>query len=63
MPSKHKGHPTIAFRPSSPWQYSLIEERAKLSGLYKKDFMYEAVFSVTFVWLAKKRILNALLIP
>lgn len=48
---------------ASEQQYSLIEERAKLSGLYKKDFMYEAVFSVTFVWLAKKRILNALLIP
>jgi hypothetical protein len=39
MPSRHKGHPTIAFRPSSPWQYALIEERARLSGLSKKDFI------------------------
>lgn len=38
MPSKHKGHPTIAFRPSTPWQYALIEERAMLSGMKKKDF-------------------------
>ena len=39
MPSKHQGHPTIAFRPSTKWQYSLIEERAKLSGMHKKDFI------------------------
>ena len=39
MPSNHKGHPTIAFRPGSKWQYALIEERAALSGLYKKDFI------------------------
>lgn len=39
MPSHHKGHPTISFRPSTHWQYTLIEERAKLSGLHKKDFI------------------------
>ena len=38
MPSHHKGHPTIAFRPSE-WARALIDERASLSGLYKKDFI------------------------
>lgn len=38
MPSKHNGHPTISFRPSS-WERALIEERARLSGLCKKDFI------------------------
>jgi hypothetical protein len=37
MPGKHKD-PTIAFRPS-PWERALIEERASLSGLHKKDFI------------------------
>ena len=37
MPSKHKGHPTISFRPSE-WARKLIEQRAELSGMYKKDF-------------------------
>ena len=35
MPSHHKGHPTIAFRPSE-WARALIDQRAALSGLYKK---------------------------
>lgn len=39
MPNHHKGHPTIAFRPSTPWQYTMIEERARLSGMHKKDFI------------------------
>lgn len=39
MPSKHKGHPTIAFRPDSEWQYNLINKRAELSGMHKKDFI------------------------
>lgn len=39
MPSNHKGRPTIAFRPSTAWQYALIEERVRLSGMYKKDFI------------------------
>ena len=38
MPSHHKGHPTIAFRPSE-WARALIDQRAALSGLYKKDFI------------------------
>lgn len=38
MPSHHRGHPTIAFRPSA-WARAIIEERAALSGLYKKDFV------------------------
>lgn len=37
MPAKHKD-PTIAFRPSL-WERALIDERALLSGLHKKDFI------------------------
>ena len=37
MPGKHR-NPTIAFRPSR-WARALIEARAKLSGLYKKDYL------------------------
>ena len=37
MPGKNR-NPTIAFRPSR-WARALIEARAKLSGLYKKDFL------------------------
>ncbi len=37
MPGKHK-EPTIAFRPSA-WARAIIEQRAALSGLYKKDFI------------------------
>ena len=37
MPGKHK-NPTIAFRPS-PWESAIINKRAGLSGLYKKDFI------------------------
>ena len=37
MLGKHR-NPTIAFRPSR-WARALIEARAKLSGLYKKDFL------------------------
>ena len=37
MPGKHR-NPTIAFRPSR-WARALIEARATLSGLYKKDFL------------------------
>ena len=36
MPGKHK-EPTIAFRPSA-WARAIIEQRAALSGIYKKDF-------------------------
>ena len=37
MPGKHK-YDTIAFRPSD-WAKALIEQRAALSGMYKKDFI------------------------
>ncbi len=37
MPGKHK-EPTIAFRPSA-WTGAIIEQRAALSGIYKKDFI------------------------
>ena len=37
MPGKHR-NPTIAFRPSR-WARGLIEARAKLSGIPKKDFI------------------------
>ena len=37
MPGKHK-EPTIAFRPSA-WARAIIEQRAVLSGIYKKDFI------------------------
>ena len=37
LAAKHKD-PTIAFRPSR-WERALIDERASLSGLHKKDFI------------------------
>ena len=37
MPGKHK-EPTIAFRPSA-WARAIIEQRAALSGIYRKDFI------------------------
>lgn len=37
MPGQHK-ESTIAFRPSA-WARAIIEQRAALSGLYKKDFI------------------------
>lgn len=40
MPGKHK-EPTIAFRPSA-WDRALIEQRAALSGMYKKDFITQS---------------------
>jgi len=38
MPGVHK-MPTIAFRPNSGWELALIEERAALSGMHKKNFI------------------------
>ena len=38
MSGKHANHPTIAFRPSH-WARDLIEARAELSGIPKKDFI------------------------
>lgn len=40
MPGKHK-NPTIAFRPDT-WEKALIEQRAALSGMYKKDFITQS---------------------
>lgn len=37
MPGQHK-ESTIAFRPSA-WARTIIEQRAALSGIYKKDFI------------------------
>lgn len=37
MPNKHKNN-TISFRPDE-WERILIEERARLSGKHKKDFI------------------------
>lgn len=37
MPGKHK-EPTISFRPSA-WEKAIIEQRAALSGMHKKDFI------------------------
>lgn len=52
MPSHHKGHPTIAFRPSA-WARAIIEERAVLSGLYKKDFITRSCVYSTIVVVGK----------
>ena len=52
MPSHHKGHPTIAFRPSV-WARAIIEERAALSGLYKKDFITRSCVYSTIVIVGK----------
>ncbi|MBQ1660781.1 MAG: hypothetical protein II059_13200 [Clostridia bacterium] len=38
MSGKHANHPTIAFR-QSHWARDLIEARAELSGIPKKDFI------------------------
>jgi hypothetical protein len=54
MPGNHKGHPTIAFRPDSQWQYDLIDERARLSGLYKKDFIMRSCIYSNICVVGKK---------
>ena len=40
MPGQHS-NPTIAFRPTR-WEQTMIEERVKASGLYKKDFIHRS---------------------
>ena len=52
MPGKHK-YSTIAFRPSD-WQRSLIEERADMSGHYKKDFIVRSCIYSNIVVVGKK---------
>lgn len=62
MPGKHK-NPTIAFRPSD-WQRTLIEERAAMSGLTKKDFITRSCIYSNIVVVGNpiniKRIVDAL---
>lgn len=62
MPGKHKT-PTIAFRPSD-WQRTLIEERAAMSGLTKKDFITRSCIYSNIVVVGNpiniKRIVDAL---
>lgn len=42
MPGVHKVG-TIAFRPDSEWEKALIDERAALSGMDKKDFYTKSI--------------------
>ena len=62
MPGKHK-EPTIAFRPSA-WARAIIEQRAALSGIYKKDFITRSCVYSKIVVVGKKeniqRIVDAL---
>ena len=62
MPGKHT-EPTIAFRPSA-WARALIEQRAELSGIYKKDFITRSCVYSNIVVVGKKeniqRIVNGL---
>lgn len=53
MPSKHNGHPTISFRPSE-WARKFIEQRAELSGMYKKDFITRSCIYSNIVVVGKK---------
>lgn len=57
MPGKHKDS-TIAFRPSA-WAKALIEQRAKLSGMYKKDLLRGVVYTLTLSLSARKRMYSA----
>lgn len=52
MTSKHK-HPTISFRPSE-WERALINERARLSGLNKKDFIVRSCIYSNIVMVGTK---------
>lgn len=62
MPGKHK-EPTIAFRPIA-WARIIIEQRAVLSGIYKKDFITRSCVYSNIVVVGKKeniqRIVDAL---
>lgn len=52
MPGKHK-EPTIAFRPSA-WERAIIEQRAALSGMKKKDFIVRSCIYSNIVVVGKK---------
>lgn len=62
MPGKHK-EPTIAFRPSA-WERAIIEQRASLSGMHKKDFIARSCIYSNIVVVGKRenvqRIVDAL---
>jgi len=62
MPGIHKD-PTIAFR-ASKWARAIIEQRAELSGMYKKDFITRSCIYSNIIVIGKKeniqRIVNAL---
>ena len=62
MPGNHKDS-TIAFRPSA-WARAIIEQRAALSGIYKKDFITRSCVYSNIVVVGKKeniqRIVDAL---
>ena len=62
MGRDHK-EPTISFRPSA-WERAIIEQRAALSGMYKKDFIARSCVYSNIVVVGKKeniqRIVNAL---
>ena len=52
MSGKHKDT-TIAFRPSA-WARAIIEQRARLSGIYKKDFITRSCVYSNIVVVGKK---------
>lgn len=52
MPGKHKNS-TIAFRPSA-WAKAIIEQRAALSGMHKKDFITRCCIYSNIVVVGKK---------
>lgn len=52
MPGIHKDA-TIAFRPSA-WARAIIEQRAALSGIYKKDFLTRSCVYSNIVVVGKK---------
>lgn len=53
MPGKHEDT-TIAFRPSE-WARAVIEQRAALSGMYKKDFYYKKLCVLKYCCGRQKR--------
>lgn len=55
MPGKHKNKPTIAFQ-SSDWVRALIDQRAALSGIYKKDFITRSAYIQILSLSGQKRI-------
>ena len=52
MPGIHKDS-TMAFRPSA-WQKAMIEQRAALSGLNKKDFIARSCIYSNIVVVGKR---------